>query len=160
MKNGVKSELAFAGSLLLISIIVLWDTARAIAPAINVSVSPKLFPFVVGIFLLSLSVLLIINILRGQIATPEGAIEGAPIEKSDFRAFLIVVVSVISFIVLINNAGFVIAASITFFGITLAFKVANKIQALATAVIFSLVVYESFTRFLSVDLPAGWLIFL
>lgn len=160
MKKGVKSELAFAGSLLLISFVVLWDTKRAIDPAINVSVSPKLFPYIVGFFLLLLSVLLIIQVSRGQIATPEGETEGSPIAKSDFNAFLIVVGSILSFILLINLAGFIIAAAVTFFGITLAFKVENKPQALAVSVIFSVIVYLSFTKFLSVKLPVGWITFL
>ena len=160
MKKGVKSELAFAGSLLLISLVGLWDTRRAIDPVINVSVSPKLFPYIVGFFLLILSVLLIIHVARGQIATPEGVVAGSPIAKSDFSAFLIVVGSILAFILLINLAGFIIAAAITFFGITLAFKVENKSQALVIAVVFSAVVYLSFTKFLSVKLPAGWITFL
>ena len=160
MKNGVKSELAFASSLLLISLVVLWDTNRAVDPVINVSVSPKLFPYIVGYFLLGLSILLIIQILRGNIATPEGAIEGSVIAKSDFVAFLIVVGSIISFVLLINLAGFIISAALTFFGITLAFKVEKKSQSLIISIIFSTVVYLSFTKFLSVNLPAGWISFL
>lgn len=160
MKNAVKSELAFAGSLLIISLVVLWDTYRAGDPAINVSVSPKLFPYIVGLFLLLLSSALIIQILRGRIATPEGEQEGAEILKSDFNSFSIVIGSIIAFVLLIQRAGFVISTTITFFGITLAFGVANKLKALAIAALFSLIVYESFTRFLNVDLPAGWLSFL
>ena len=160
MKNAIKSELAFASSLLIISLIVLWDTNRAGDPAINVSVSPKLFPFIVGTFLLILSLALIIQILRGRIATPEGEQEGAEIQKSDFKSFAIVLGSIISFVVLIQRAGFVISSTLTFFGITLAFGVANRIKAIAIAAVFSLIVYESFTRFLNVDLPAGWLSFL
>lgn len=160
MKKEIRSELAFAGSLLLISLIVLWDTNRAGDPAINVSVSPKLFPYFVGTFLLLLSVALIIQILRGKIATPEGEQEGAEIERSDFKAFVMVLGSIISFVILIQRAGFVISSTITFFGITLAFGIANKLKALAIAAVFSIIVYESFTRFLNVDLPAGWLTFL
>lgn len=160
MKNAVKSELAFAGSLLIISVVVLWDTYRAGDPAINVSVSPKLFPYIVGLFLLLLSSALIIQILRGRIATPEGEQESAEILKSDFNSFSIVIGSIIAFVLLIQRAGFVISTTITFFGITLAFGVANKLKALAIAALFSLIVYESFTRFLNVDLPAGWLSFL
>jgi len=140
MKNGVKSELAFASSLLLISLVVLWDTNRAVDPVINVSVSPKLFPYIVGYFLLGL--------------------EGSVIAKSDFVAFLIVVGSIISFVLLINLAGFIISAALTFFGITLAFKVEKKSQSLIISIIFSTVVYLSFTKFLSVNLPAGWISFL
>ena len=160
MKKEIRSELAFAGSLLLISLVVLWDTNRAGDPAIGVSVSPKLFPYFVGAFLLLLSVALIIQILRGKIATPEGEQEGAEIKRSDFKAFAMVLGSIISFVILIQRAGFVISSTITFFGITLAFGIANKLKALAIAAVFSIIVYEGFTRFLNVDLPAGWLTFL
>ncbi len=160
MKKEIRSELALAGSLLLISLIVLWDTNRAGDPAIGVSVSPKLFPYFVGTFLLLLSVALIIQILRGKIATPEGEHEGAEIKRSDFKAFVMVLGSIISFVILIQRAGFVISSTITFFGITLAFGIANKLKAVAIAAVFSIIVYEGFTRFLNVDLPAGWLTFL
>ena len=160
MKKEIQSELAFASSLLLISLIVLWDTNRAGDPAINVSVSPKLFPFAVGTLLLVLSVALIIQVLRGKIATPEGEEEGAVIEKSDFNSFGLVLGSIFAFVLLIQRAGFVISSTITFFGITLAFGIANKLKALAIAAVFSLIVFESFTRLLNVDLPAGWLSFL
>lgn len=160
MKKEIKSELAFAISLFIISLIVLWDTARAGDPAINVSVSPKLFPNIVGIFLLVLSAALIIQVLRGKIATPEGEQTGEPILRSDFRSFAIVLSSLLAFVLLIQRAGFVISSTITFFGITFAFGVANKIKAVGIAALFSIIVYESFTRFLNVDLPAGWLSFL
>ena len=160
MKNEVKSEFVFASSLLLISLVVLWDTNRAEDPAITVSVSPKIFPYIVGCFLFLLSLALMIQILRGKIATPEGEVEGAPILRSDFRSFAMVIGSIIAFVLLVQRAGFVISTALTFFGITLAFGVTSKLKSLGIALAFSLIVYESFTRFLNVDLPAGWLSFL
>ena len=58
MKKGAKSELAFVGSLFLIGALAVWDTSRTELPALNMTVKPTLFPYIIGIFLMTLCVLL------------------------------------------------------------------------------------------------------
>ena len=116
MPQGGKSELTFVGSLFLLGLVIFWDTARTQLPAFNLTVSPKVFPFAIAILLMGLSVLLFINVLRGDRAVPEGLEAKDPIKKSDFKAFALVLSSLLAFLLLIERAGFIIAASITFFG--------------------------------------------
>ncbi len=155
LPQGGKSELTFVGSLFLLGSIVFWDTWRTELPAFNLTISPKVFPYAIATLLMVLSALLMISILRGDIAIPEGAEPGEPIEKTDFKTFGIVFASLLSFLLLVERAGFVIAASLTFFGITVAFGNKKHGRAAIFGTLFITVVYFSFTRFLNVQLPAG-----
>ena len=72
LKAGAKSELTFVGSLFALGLIVFWDTWRIELPEINLTISPKLFPYIVSILLMLLSSVLFIQVLRGDVALPEG----------------------------------------------------------------------------------------
>ena len=143
------------GSLFLLGFIVFWDTYLVELPAINLTIIPKVFPYAVSALLMGLSAILIINILRGDTAVPEGHPEGTPIEKSDYKSFGLVLASLMAFLLLIENAGFIIAASITFFGITVAFDNKKHGRAAIFGTLFITAIYLSFTRFLNVQLPPG-----
>jgi putative tricarboxylic transport membrane protein len=155
LPTGAKSELAFAGSLFALGFVVFVDTVREKLPAFNLTVSPKLFPYTISTLLMLLSAILFVQISRGNNAIPEGLQEGDPIEKSDFKTFLIVLASLFAFLILIESAGFIVAASVTFFGITVAFENKRHIRAAILGTIFIVIIYLSFTRFLNVPLPAG-----
>ena len=143
------------GSLFLLGLIVFWDTATKELPAFNLTVSPKVFPFAIAFLLMGLSALLFINILRGDRAIPEGLEAGDAIEKSDYKTFSLVLASLFAYLLLIERAGFIIAASITFFGITVAFGNKKHLRAAVFGTLFIAVIYYSFTHFLNVQLPAG-----
>ena len=143
------------GSLLLLGVIVIWDTSRTELPALNMTISPKLFPYIIGWFLIALCAILAIQIIRGGTAVPEGLGAGDKIEKSDYKTFALVLASLFAFLLLIERAGFIIAASITFFGITVAFDNKKHLRAAVFGTLFITVIYFSFTHFLHVQLPAG-----
>jgi putative tricarboxylic transport membrane protein len=155
LPQGGKSELTFVGSLFLLGFIVFWDTVTKELPAFNLTVSPKVFPFAIAFLLMGLSALLIVNILRGDRAIPEGLEAGDVIEKSDYKTFSLVLASLFAYLLLIERAGFIIAASITFFGITVAFGNKKHLRAAVFGTLFITVIYYSFTHFLNVQLPAG-----
>ena len=143
------------GSLFLLGALVFWDTWHTELPMLNLTISPKVFPYAIAVSLMALSAILFIQILRGDIAVPEGTEPGDPIQKTDFKTFGIVLASLLSFLLLIERAGFVIAASLTFFGITVAFDNKKHGRAALFGTLFITVIYFSFTRFLNVQLPAG-----
>jgi putative tricarboxylic transport membrane protein len=155
LPQGGKSELTFVGSLFILGAIIFWETYRIVPPELNLTISPKVFPYAVSILLMFLTFALAIQILRGKIATPEGSEPGKKIEKTDYKTFTLVLVSILSFMLLIERAGFVIAASLTFFGITVAFDNKRHLRSAIGGTIFITIVYFSFTRFLNVQLPAG-----
>ena len=155
LPQGSKSELTFVGSLFALGALVFWDTKRAIHPAFNLTVSPKLFPYIIAFLLMGLSAILAIRIVMGDVAEPEAmdGIEGS--DTTDFKTFGIVLGSLLAFVALIERAGFVIAAAITFFGITVAFDNKKPGRAALFGTLFVTIIYLVFTKFLNVQLPAG-----
>ncbi len=155
LPQGGKSELTFVGSLFLVGAVVFWDTYSVELPALNLTISPKVFPYAIATLLMALSAILFINVLRGDTAVPEGHVKGKPIEKSDYRTFFLVFGSLLAFLLLIERAGFIVAASVTFFGITVAFGNKRHGRSAIFGTLFITLIYLSFTRFLNVQLPAG-----
>lgn len=155
LPQGAKSELIFVGSLFALGLLVFWDTARSAPPAFNLTISPKVFPYAIALFLMGLCAILFFRILRGDVATPEGLNPGDPIEKSDYKTFVLVIVSLFAFLLLIERGGFIVAAFVTFFGMTVAFDNKKPLRAALFGFIFVVVIYFSFTKFLNVALPAG-----
>lgn len=156
MRNkDIKGELAFAGSLLILGIIVVFDTANMLVPPASGTVGPQIFPYLVSGFLILVSIGIIIQVLRGNLGQPEGTEFGDTIEKTDFKTLLVVAGSMATYPLLIERAGFIVASTVAFFGVSFAFGAKNVVKNLIISVIFSAIVYFSFTRGLNVSLPSG-----
>jgi putative tricarboxylic transport membrane protein len=151
----IGGELAFAGSLLILGVLVLFDTSRMLVPPGSGTVGPQIFPYLVAGFTIAISIGLFIQIFRGNLGVPEGTEFGEVIDKTDYKSLAMVAGSMLTYPILIERAGFVIATTVVFFGVSFAYGAKNLIKNLAVSVIFSLVVYISFTKGLNVNLPAG-----
>lgn len=156
-KKEAVGELAFAGSLLLLGIIVLIDTNNVLVPPGSGSVGPQVFPTIIGIFIIAVSIILAIEILRGNYGQPEGTEFGEIKAKTDWKTLSTVAASILTYPFLIESAGFVIASTVVFFGVGFAYGARKLIRNLLIALIFSLIVFLTFTEFLNVNLPAGLL---
>ena len=157
IKKEAVGELAFAGSLLLLGIIVLIDTNNMLVPPGSGSVGPQVFPTIIGIFIIAVSIILAIEILRGNYGQPEGTEFGEIKAKTDWKTLSTVAASILTYPFLIESAGFVIASTVVFFGVGYAYGARKLIRNLLIALIFSLIVFLTFTEFLNVNLPAGLL---
>jgi putative tricarboxylic transport membrane protein len=153
--KSIKGELAFAGSLLILGLIVVFDTATMLVPPASGTIGPQIFPYLVSGFLILVSLGIIVQILRGNLGQPEGTEFGDTIEKTDFKTLLIVAGTMATYPLLIERAGFVVASTVAFFGVSFAFGAKNTPKNLLVSLIFSLIVYFSFTRGLNVNLPSG-----
>lgn len=121
------------------------------------SVGPQVFPTIIGIFIIAVSIILAIEILRGNYGQPEGTEFGEIKAKTDWKTLSTVVASILTYPFLIESAGFVIASTVVFFGVGFAYGARKLIRNLLIALIFSLIVFLTFTEFLNVNLPAGLL---
>lgn len=151
----IGGELAFAGSLLILGIVVIFDTSRMLIPAGDESVGPQVFPYLVGGFVIAISLGLFIQIFRGNLGVPEGTEFGEVIDKTDYKSLAMVAGSMLTYPILIERAGFIIATSVAFFGVSFAYGAKNLLKNLAISVIFSAIVYFAFSKGLNVNLPAG-----
>ena len=151
----IGGELAFAGSLLILGLVVLYDTSKMLVPPGSGTVGPQIFPYVVSGFVIYISLGLFIQIFRGNLGIPEGTEFGEVVEKTDFKSLAMVAGSMLTYPLLIERAGFIIATSVVFFGVAFAYGAKNLLKNLAISLIFSLIVYFSFSKGLNVNLPAG-----
>lgn len=154
-KKAIKGELAFAGSLLVLGIVVFFDTRNMLVPPGSGTVGPQIFPYLVSGLIILVSIGIFIEIFRGNLGQPEGTEFGEVIDKTDFKSFLIVAGAMATYPLLIERAGFVTASTVAFFGVSYAFGAKNLTKNLMVSIIFSLIVYFSFTRGLNVNLPSG-----
>lgn len=151
----IGGELAFAGSLLILGIVVIFDTSRMLIPAGDEAVGPQVFPYLVGGFVIAIAIGLFIQILRGNLGVPEGTEFGEVIDKTDYKSLAMVAGSMLTYPILIERAGFIIATSVAFFGVSFAYGAKNFRKNLAISIIFSFIVYFAFSKGLNVNLPAG-----
>jgi putative tricarboxylic transport membrane protein len=151
----IGGELAFAGSLLILGLVVLYDTSKMLVPPGSGTVGPQVFPYLVSGFVIFISLGLFIQIFRGNLGIPEGTEFGEVVEKTDFKSLAMVAGSMLTYPLLIERAGFIIATSVVFFGVAFAYGAKNLLKNLAISLIFSLIVYFAFSKGLNVSLPAG-----
>ena len=153
-KHG-KGELVFASFLLLLGIFVAWDTSRMEIPQGSSIVSPQTFPYVVAAFTSFIGLLLIIDLLRGNHGTPDGDEPGDPLIPVNFATLGIVAASIGLHVVLLEKAGYVIAATVCFFGVSYGFGSRKYLKDFIVSLLFALIIYFAFTRGLNIKLPAG-----
>jgi putative tricarboxylic transport membrane protein len=150
-----KGELAFAGFLLLLGLITIWDTSRMLVPDGTSVISPKSFSYSIGAFLTVASILLLVEILRGNSGVPEGTEAGDPFQKADLKTMAQVVAAICANVVMLDLLGFIVAATTSFWGVSYAFGARKYLKDFLIAVIFSVIVYIGFTQGLNINLPAG-----
>lgn len=151
----IKGELAFAGSLLILGLVVFFDTKNMLVPPASGTIGPQIFPYLVSGFLIFVSLGIIVQIFRGNLGQPEGTEFGDIIDKTDFKTLLMVAAAMTTYPLLIERAGFFVASTVAFFGVSFAFGAKNVVKNLIISIIFSAIVYFSFTRGLNVNLPSG-----
>ncbi len=148
-----KGELVFAGALFLVSLVVFWDTHRLVLPTNNTIVSPRTFPYVVATLLMVASIGVAIEVLRGRAGVPEGTEPNTPFQRADFRTMAIIVGVIGLHVFLLERTGYIISAAISFWGVAYAFGAKKVLRIGIISLIFSTLVYFSFTSLLDIQLP-------
>ena len=156
LTSAAKGELVFTSFLFLAGVIVLTDTVILPEPLSESQVSPKVFGYVVGIMLTALPLFQIFQVLRGNLGVPEG-IEGGEVSKTVNWASLAIALAVLFFYALfIQILGFIISASVLFFGLAYALGAKRLVRLGIISVVLSALLFFSFTELLLVPLPVGF----
>jgi len=119
-------------------------------------VSPQTFPYMVAAFTSFVGLGLIIEVLRGRLGTPDGDEPGDPFVPANFKTMTIVAVAIILHVILLDIAGYVVAATVCFFGVSYGFGSRKYLKDFGISLTFALVVYFSFTKGLNINLPSGF----
>lgn len=119
-------------------------------------VSPQTFPYMVAVFTSLVGIGLLIDVLRGRLGTPDGDEPGDPFVPANLKTMAIVGSAIALHVILLDISGYVLAATVCFFGVSYGFGSRKYFKDLAVSLIFALVVYFSFTKGLHINLPAGF----
>lgn len=152
-----KGELAFAGSLVLLGLIVAWDTSRMDVPQASSIVSPQTFPFIISGVVVLTGLLLIVEVLRGRLGTPEGDEPGAAFIPADRKTMLFLMIAIGVHVLLLEKAGYIIAATLGFWGVSFTFGSRKAVKDFGVSLAFALTVYFVFSMGLQIQLPKGLL---
>ena len=148
--------MVFASSLFLLGIFVAWDTSRMDVPQGSSIISPQTFPYMVAAFTSLVGFVLILDVLRGRLGTPEGDEPGDPFVGANFKTMAIIAAAIGLHVILLEIAGYVIAATVCFFGVSYGFGSRKYLKDFGISLAFALVVYFSFTKGLNINLPSGF----
>lgn len=146
-------EYAFGGLVAAIGVFTLVDATTIAARADN-AVGPRAFPYAVGALLVATGVAAIIATARGKLGQAE---EGEDVDgdvRTDWVTVGKLVAVLIAHLVLIDIAGWPVAATVLFFGAAWTLG-AVWWRALPIAVLLALAVQVVFASGLGLSLPAG-----
>ena len=118
-------------------------------------VSPQTFPYIVAAFTSFVGLLLILDVLRGNHGTPDGDEPGDPLIPVNYKTLLIVALAITLHVVLLETAGYIIAATVCFLGVAYGFGSRKILKDLLVSLAFAVIVYFSFTKGLNINLPSG-----
>jgi len=119
-------------------------------------VSPQTFPYMVAAFTSLVGFVLILDVLRGRLGTPEGDEPGDPFVGANFKTMAIIAAAIGLHVILLEIAGYVIAATVCFFGVSYGFGSRKYLKDFGISLAFAFIVYFSFTKGLNINLPSGF----
>jgi putative tricarboxylic transport membrane protein len=119
-------------------------------------ISPQTFPYMVSAFTTLVGLGLIMEVLRGRLGTPEGDEPGSPFMGANFKTMAIIAAAIGLHVILLEIAGYVIAATVCFFGVSYGFGSRKYLKDLGISLAFAVIVYFSFTKGLNINLPSGF----
>lgn len=118
-------------------------------------VSPQTFPYMVAAFTSLIGLVLILEVLRGNYGTPDGDEPGDPLIPVNYKTLLIVAAAIALHVILLETAGYIIAATTCFLGVAYGFGSRKILKDLFISFAFAVIVYFSFTKGLNINLPSG-----
>lgn len=124
-------------------------------PQDNSIVSPQTFPYMVAAFASLVGLGLIIDLLRGNHGVPEGDEPNDPFTPLNLNTMAIVATAIGLHVILLEIAGYVIAATVCFWGVAYGFGSRKILKDLGISAVFAIIVYLSFSKGLNINLPSG-----
>ncbi len=109
----------------------------------------------VAAFTSLVGLVLILDVLRGNHGTPDGDEPGDPLIPVNYETLLIVAAAIGLHVILLETAGYIIAATTCFLGVAYGFGSRKILKDFFVSLAFAIIVYFSFTKGLNINLPSG-----
>ena len=151
-----KGELVFTGSLLVLSLVVLYNSFMLVEGGINAIVGPRAFAIGIGALMTLLTSLQFIAVLRGDRGVPDGIEGGELKEKNNWKALFIVVGGILFHIIAIETIGFILGTIPMFLAIAFALGDRKWVRMIVVATLMTVITFFTFTEFLQLNLPVGF----
>ncbi|NRQ33506.1 tripartite tricarboxylate transporter TctB family protein [Nonomuraea sp. NN258] len=150
-----RPELGLALVVLALGVFVVVGTLDVAAAASQLGLGPRFFPMLVGGSMILIGLLYVADVLRGGRGDPEESEDIDVDAPADWRSVGLVSGVFLAFAALLNVLGWVIGASLLFFGLSVALGAEHKARAAVIAVVLGVTTYLVFVKGLGVTLPAG-----
>ncbi|MEV4391616.1 tripartite tricarboxylate transporter TctB family protein [Nonomuraea sp. NPDC049607] len=150
-----RPELGLAVVVLALGVFVVVGTLDVSAAASRLGLGPRFFPMLVGGAMVLIGVFYVIDVLRGGAGDPEESEDADAGAPTDWRSVGLVSGVFLAFAALLDVLGWVIGASLLFFGLSVVLGAEHRLRAAVVAVVLGVTTYLLFVKGLGVSLPAG-----
>lgn len=148
-------ELLLSLALLLLGLVVLLDGVRQPEAKSASGIGAGFFPVIVGCVLMVVSILLVIEVLRGKRGEAEDADGDVDTSKLAAWQLLLSAGAIVWFILTLELLGYILASAVTFWMIAFAMGSRRHVRSAVIAVLLSTAIYVLFTQVLRISLPGG-----
>ncbi len=125
------------------------ETSQLTVAPLYAKVGPGVIPSLVAGGLILFGLLFAVSAVRRQAPPPR------PAEASDWRALVVIGIGLVAQMLLIERAGFVVAAAVLFVCVAYGFGSRRYLLDAVIAILLAAIVYVGFTRGLDLPLPPG-----
>ncbi|MBF8186484.1 tripartite tricarboxylate transporter TctB family protein [Nonomuraea sp. K274] len=150
-----RPELGLAIVVLGLGVFVVIGTLDVSAAASQLGLGPRFFPMLVGGAMLIVGLCYVVDVVRGGHGDPEQSEDVDADAPADWRSIGLVSGIFLAFAALLNMLGWIIGASLLFFGLSVALGAERKGRAALVAVVVGVATYLLFVKGLGVSLPGG-----
>ncbi|MFB4277277.1 MULTISPECIES: tripartite tricarboxylate transporter TctB family protein [unclassified Nonomuraea] len=150
-----RPELGLAVVVLALGVLVVVGTLDVSAAASQLGIGPRFFPMLVGGAMVLIGLFYVADVVRGGHGDPEESEDVDAAAPTDWRSVGLVSGIFLAFAALLNVLGWIIGASLLFFGLSVALGAEHKLRAAGIAVVMGVATYLLFVKGLGVTLPGG-----
>ncbi|MEV4171080.1 tripartite tricarboxylate transporter TctB family protein [Nonomuraea sp. NPDC049709] len=150
-----RPELGLAVVVLVLGVLVVVGTLDVSAAASRLGIGPRFFPMLVGGAMVLIGLFYVADVVRGGHGDPEESEDVDAAAPTDWRSVGLVSGIFLAFAALLNVLGWIIGASLLFFGLSVALGAEHKLRAAGIAVVMGVATYLLFVKGLGVTLPGG-----
>ncbi|QYC44603.1 Tripartite tricarboxylate transporter TctB family protein [Nonomuraea coxensis DSM 45129] len=155
LRSWWRPELGLALVVLGLGVFVIAGTLDVSAAASRLGPGPRFFPVLVGGAMVVIGLFYVLDVLRGGHGDPEESEDVDAAAPADRRGVLLVSGIFLAFAALLDLLGWIIGASLLFFGLSVALGAEHKVRAAVVAVVMGVLTYVLFVKGLGVRLPDG-----